>query len=370
MLIASALNVDSLKSVKNGLKKMHNMTSEQMMDFLDSDIRYSDAYEVPCNELKAIRDFIKQHSAKPVNEDRTITHAVLPENCPKCGDRLIHNDRGVVCGSLFCTYSRGGEPFKAVTSEPVKEGELLPCPFCGSTLLKELERNYLSGNEVKHEEYIHCRGCGSENTRKRWNTRPASAPKNVEGDYKKVLAALNDRRNSVTNVPSHRDYWDRIIEALDRIAARETHSITKKDLHMLKSILGDLKQLQEFAAMLVELKGHGLMTEIHADNRDWLDCFIDKHERLPEAQPDNEMMKLRKMYAELTNGDYRAAQVIEKSEHYDCPMCDGGGTVCGEQYINFDDKPLNVLFSGIGDEFIKWQKFFDAAIASIKTEGV
>lgn len=59
-----------------------------------------------------------------------------------------------------------------------------------------------------------------------------------------------------------------------------------------------------------------------------------------------------------TKGNTETAE-IKDCACYDCPMCDGQGTVEGNQFINFDDKPLNVMFSGIGDEFMHWQAFFD-----------
>ena len=30
---------------------------------------------------------------------------VLPQTCPKCGDHLIHNNRGIECGALRCDYA-------------------------------------------------------------------------------------------------------------------------------------------------------------------------------------------------------------------------------------------------------------------------
>jgi len=48
---------------------------------------------------------------------------------------------------------------------------------------------------------------------------------------------------------------------------------TEDDLHYLRSIL---RNLREFRSTLLT---HNLGVEVLADNIDWLDCFIDKHER-------------------------------------------------------------------------------------------
>ena len=63
-----------------------------------------------------------------------------------------------------------------------------------------------------------------------------------------------------------------------------------------------------------------------------------------------------------SKGNYKSAEIKEESDYYDCPCCEGEGYVSGKQYINFDGLPLNVLFSGIGNEFMEWQVYFDAVI--------
>jgi len=68
---------------------------------------------------------------------------------------------------------------------------------------------------------------------------------------------------------------------------------------------------------------------------------------------------------ELTDGNYKFAERKDEGAYFECPMCDGEGCVDGEQYINFDGVALNILFSGIGNEFIKWQKFFDATVEAL-----
>jgi hypothetical protein len=50
--------------------------------------------------------------------------------------------------------------------------------------------------------------------------------------------------------------------------------MNENDLYYLRSIL---RHLQEVRSLLIE--GPSLGGEVLADNIDWLDCFIDKHER-------------------------------------------------------------------------------------------
>lgn len=77
-------------------------------------------------------------------------------------------------------------------------------------------------------------------------------------------------------------------------------------------------------------------------------------------EPLQEMVEAR---GKCTQGNLKSFMdsphgAYEVGLNYECPMCAGEGIVEGEQYINFDDAPLNVLFSGIGDEFVKWQEFW------------
>lgn len=58
--------------------------------------------------------------------------------------------------------------------------------------------------------------------------------------------------------------------------------ITESDLHYLRSILGHLREVR--SARIV-VPGHSLGGEVLADNIDWLDCFIDKHERANNMEP-------------------------------------------------------------------------------------
>jgi hypothetical protein len=64
-----------------------------------------------------------------------------------------------------------------------------------------------------------------------------------------------------------------------RVPELRANMITESDLYYLRSILGNLREVRavvEFAS----LGGEAL-----ADNVDWLDCFIDKHERANNMDP-------------------------------------------------------------------------------------
>jgi len=56
--------------------------------------------------------------------------------------------------------------------------------------------------------------------------------------------------------------------------------MSDQDLHYLKSILAQLRELRDS-----RVHGPTLSGQILADNIDWLDCFIDKHERYKKAAP-------------------------------------------------------------------------------------
>jgi hypothetical protein len=49
--------------------------------------------------------------------------------------------------------------------------------------------------------------------------------------------------------------------------------LSESDLHYLRSILGHLQEVRTV------VEGLSLGGEALADNIDWLDCFIDKHQR-------------------------------------------------------------------------------------------
>lgn len=89
--------------------------------------------------------------------------------------------------------------------------------------------------------------------------------------------------------------------------------------------------------------------------------LLEHHDALTELVG---LRKNCKPYGYHTKKDLDEAmhQVLEEGE-FSCPMCDGEGNVEGVQHINLkgDVIAMNVLFSGIGNDFIKWQKFHDAA---------
>jgi hypothetical protein len=51
-------------------------------------------------------------------------------------------------------------------------------------------------------------------------------------------------------------------------------TITESDLHYLRSILGQLREVRS----AITTNGPSLGGEVLADNIDWLDCFIDRIE--------------------------------------------------------------------------------------------
>lgn len=53
--------------------------------------------------------------------------------------------------------------------------------------------------------------------------------------------------------------------------------MTENDLHYLRSILRHLRQVQ---SAMADAARFSLGGEALADNIDWLDCFIDKNERM------------------------------------------------------------------------------------------
>jgi hypothetical protein len=59
--------------------------------------------------------------------------------------------------------------------------------------------------------------------------------------------------------------------------------VTEHDLHYLRSILGNLRALRKAISLINDVNADlalpSLGSEVLADNIDWLDCFIDKHER-------------------------------------------------------------------------------------------
>jgi hypothetical protein len=70
--------------------------------------------------------------------------------------------------------------------------------------------------------------------------------------------------------------------------------------------------------------------------------------------------RLRAALEGVTPGDLDTADHTE-SGSYDCPCCEGEGTVDGKTFTNFDGFAVGVQFFGVGDEFAKYEAFFRAA---------
>lgn len=87
------------------------------------------------------------------------------------------------------------------------------------------------------------------------------------------------------------DNLDTIISALTASQAQverfksevEEPALSDNDLYYLRSIKRNLDDLHEIMPELIEQGGPCLGGEVLADNRDWLDCFIDQHERRRSA---------------------------------------------------------------------------------------
>lgn len=80
-----------------------------------------------------------------------------------------------------------------------------------------------------------------------------------------------------------RDERDAAAEALRRLVAeRPGHA---DPLYYLRSIYRNLTEISQHADVSVRAQGYGLADEALADNRDWLDCFIDQIERARAALP-------------------------------------------------------------------------------------
>ena len=61
-----------------------------------------------------------------------------------------------------------------------------------------------------------------------------------------------------------------------------------------------------------------------------------------------------------TRMDTKTAEISEDGM-FDCPFCEGEYQIEATQFINIDNLPLNVIFSGIGNEFGQNQDFIDNA---------
>lgn len=82
--------------------------------------------------------------------------------------------------------------------------------------------------------------------------------------------------------PTDSDRWKRIAALNGRIAAEaqaqvQSLKLNDNDIYYLKTIARHLKEL---ADALADTAAFSLQGEAFRDTREWLDCFIDKHERL------------------------------------------------------------------------------------------
>lgn len=66
--------------------------------------------------------------------------------------------------------------------------------------------------------------------------------------------------------------------------------------------------------------------------------------------------------------DIKDYEYLEIGE-FECPMCEGQGTVDGEQHVNVrgEVSAMNVLFSGIGQDMVDWAEFHKTAIEARPT---
>lgn len=83
-------------------------------------------------------------------------------------------------------------------------------------------------------------------------------------------------------------------------------------------------------------------------------------------------MTIEKLKAFVAAGEKCTKFDLTSCKSYDdlnseCPLCDGEGYVETDTYINIDNVPLNVQFSGIGEAHVNWHKFIIKA-ANIRSD--
>jgi len=78
----------------------------------------TDNTQVLYNALERIKELEAQiqpqASAEVVGQGYASVHggcAILHRRCPHCGGNLIHNQTGVECGAIHCSYAEGGEKY-------------------------------------------------------------------------------------------------------------------------------------------------------------------------------------------------------------------------------------------------------------------
>jgi hypothetical protein len=104
---------------------------------------------------------------QPVRLGRKKNFDILPEKCPKCGERLIHNNTGIECGAMRCGYHAGGEQYSQPTmreSRLQKVGALLrharslcSVRYQAYQYVKEGEPGYAAAGDLAMEATQHIR---------------------------------------------------------------------------------------------------------------------------------------------------------------------------------------------------------------------
>ena len=131
----------------------------------------------------------------------TPTHSVLPDNCPKCGGRLITNNRGIECGELRCDYNATTHtPLPWFVAESfcdngASEGYQILSKNDGETAtftISEDNADYIVKCVNEHEglvEMLHEYRVAQSRMKDRW----AEGDKGVKSDLWKNLHSLEER---------------------------------------------------------------------------------------------------------------------------------------------------------------------------------
>ena len=122
-----------------------------------------------------------------------------------------------------------------------------------------------------------------------------------------------------------------------------------------------------------------IMTELE-------EAMLDSETRCPDLCPSSVIREAARSYAALQKLAPEIGKLVEAGEkcrsyklhkdpnhkdyedieigEFECPMCDGQGTVDGEQHVNVrgEVSAMNVLFSGIGQDMVDWAEFHKTAI--------
>lgn len=76
--------------------------------------------------------------------------------------------------------------------------------------------------------------------------------------------------------------------------SHDSPALSQHDLFYLRSIKRNLDELNGLSASMAEATGYGTADAALDDNRNWLNCFIDQHERMATNQ-DTEATRLRRV---------------------------------------------------------------------------